>query len=184
MRKLIAVLNMTFDGFCDHTLGIADEETHKHYTDLLNNSGTLIYGRVTYKMMEDFWPTLIKNPTGKQNLDDFAVAIDTIPKIVFTRTLKNVNWETARIADRSIEEEILQLKQQPGKDILVGSPGLIVASLNLGLVDELQINVQPIIATKGLSLFEKVKSRIDLKLLKTKTFGCGAVVFYYALLKQ
>lgn len=170
---------MTLDGFCDHTLGIADEETHQHYTDLLNSTGTLIYGRITYQLMENFWPTIIKNPTGKKDLDDFAVAIDNIPKIVFSRTLKNVEWESARVADRSIEEEISELKQKPGKDILVGSPSLIVATLNLGLVDELQISVQPIIAGKGLPLFKNINDRIDLKLLKTKTFGCGSVVFYY-----
>ena len=129
--------------------------------------------------MENYWPGLIEHPTGDKSMDEFAVAVDSIPKIVFSRTLKNVEWKTARLAARDIEEEVLALKQQSGKDILVGSPSLIVASLNLGLVDELQLSVHPTIVGKGLSLLKNIDDRIDLKLVKTKTFTCGAVTFYY-----
>ena len=83
------------------------------------------------------------------------------------------------MAKKSVAEEVLELKQQPGKDVLVGSPSLIVATMNLGIVDEFQINVQPAIVAKGLSLLKNINDRINLKLLKTKTFGCGAVTFYY-----
>ena len=179
MRKLIAAMNMTLDGFCDHTSMSADAEVHQHYTDLLNSGDTIIYGRKTYQLMEDYWPTIIATPTGDRSLDDFAKAIDNITKVVFSNTLKNVTWRNSILAKRSIKEEVLDLKQKPGKDIFVGSPGMIVATMNLGLVDELQLSVHPTIAAKGLSLFEKIKDRIDLRLLKTKTFGCGAVLFYY-----
>ena len=129
--------------------------------------------------MENSWPTLVKNPSGNKPMDKFAVIIQNIHKIVFSHTLKNVEWQNATLAKKSIEEEILELREQPGKDILVGSPSLIVAALNLNLVDELQICVQPIILGKGLSLLKNIHNRIDLKLLKTKSFGCGAVIFYY-----
>jgi dihydrofolate reductase len=133
--------------------------------------------------MESYWPTLIENPSGDKSMDDFAVAIDKISKVVFSRTLKTVHWKTARVAQRGIKEEIVDLKQQPGKDIFVGSPSLIVAAANLGLIDEFQLSVQPTIIGKGLQLFKNINNRIDCKLLKTKTFGCGAVTFYYEPVK-
>ena len=172
-------MNMTLDGYCDHTFMIADDEIHQHYTALLNNAGGALYGRVTYELMT-YWQTVLKNPTGNKSNDDFAVAMDKLPKIVFSHTLKSLDWNTARLAKGSLQEEILTLKQQPGKDIFAGSPSMIVAATNLGLVDEFQISVHPTIVGTGLPLFKNVKERVNLKLLKTKTFGCGAVVFYYA----
>jgi dihydrofolate reductase len=179
MRKLIAAINITLDGFCDHTALMADDEIHQHYNELLSNSGTLIYGRITYQLMESYWPSVVINPTGNKPTDEFAVIIDNIPKIVFSRTLKNVDWKTAKLAKGGIKEEVLELKQQPGKDILVGSPGLIAACMNLNLIDEFQLSVQPIISGNGLPLFKNINDRIDLNLLKTKTFSCGAITLYY-----
>lgn len=183
MRKLIAAMNMTFDGFCDHTAMIADDEVHQHYTELLSNADTILYGRITYQLME-FWPTLLKNPSGNKSMDNFAIAIDKIQKIVFSHTMTNTEWQTTRLAKQDIKEEVLELKQQPGRDILVGSPSLIVQCLNLDLIDEYQVSVQPTIAGKGLPLFKNINDRADLKLLKTKTFGCGAIMFYYAPAKK
>jgi dihydrofolate reductase len=179
MRKLIAGMNMTLDGFCDHTAMIADDKIHEHYNDVLSNADTLIYGRTTYQLMESYWPTVVKDPTGNKPIDDFAVLIDNIQKIVYSRTLKSVDWKNSQLKNEISRDEILEYKKQEGKNILVGSPSLIVAFANLGLVDEYQFLVQPIILGSGLSLFKNIQSRIDLKLLKTKTFGCGAVGFYY-----
>ena len=187
MRKLIAAINMTLDGFCDHTAMIADEEIHQHYNELLSNAGTLIYGRITYQLMESYWPTVVKNPTGVKPTDEFAVTIDNIPKIVFSNTLKNVDWKNTKLKREVIKEEILELKQSRNggsKNILVGSPSLIVALMNLNLIDEFQLSVQPIILGNGLPLLKNINDRIDLKLLKTKTFGCGAVTLYYEPTKK
>src|SRR6187399_1956330 len=162
MRKLIAAINMTLDGFCDHTAGIADEELHQHYTELLKNAGTLLYGRITYQLMENYWPAIVKKPTGIKSMDEFAVAIDNIPKIVFSNTLKNVEWKTAKLAKREIKEEVLELKQSRdggSKDIFVGSPGLIVALTNLHLIDEFQLCVHPVIAGSGLPLFKNIQDK-------------------------
>src|SRR5690606_41294638 len=115
MGKAIAAINMTLDGFCDHTVGIVDEELHQHYSALLRSAGTILYGRITYQLME-YWPPIVKNPTGNRSIDEFAVIMDAIPKVVFSRTLKKTGWESARIATRSIEEEIAVLKQQSDKD--------------------------------------------------------------------
>ena len=181
MRKLIAAMNMTLDGFCDHTAMIADDEIHQHYSELLHSAGTLLYGRITYQLME-YWPTLIKNPSGNKSMDEFAVIMDNIPKVVFSHTLKSVEWRTARLAKRDLKEEVLELRQSRNcgsKDILVGSPSLIVALSKLDLIDEYQLGVQPTVLGSGLPLFKNIRDRVDLKLLKTKSFGCGAVMLYY-----
>jgi len=184
MRKLIAAMNMTLDGFCNHTAMIADEEVHQHYNDLLRGAGILIYGRITYQLMESYWPAIVKNPSGVKTQDEFAVLIDNIPKIVYSRTLKRVDWKNSELKKEIIKEEILELKRQVGKNLVVGSPGLIVAMAQLGLVDEFQLGVQPTILGGGLSLFKNIKDRINLKLLKTKTLGCGAVFLYYEPAKK
>ena len=184
MRKVIAAINMTLDGFCDHTAMIADDELHQHYNELLSNAGAVIYGRITYQLMESYWPTVVKNPTGNKPTDDFAVLIQDIPKIVFSHTLNNVEWKNARLAKKDVNEEVLDLKQQPGKDIFVGSPSLIVALTNLNLIDEYQLCVQPIILGSGLPLFKNITDRINLKLLKTKIFGSGSIVLCYEPLKN
>ena len=184
MRKLIAAMNMTLDGFCDHTSMTADDEIHQHYNELLSNADTLIYGRITYQLMESYWPSVVKDPTGNKPTDEFAVLIDNISKIVFSRTLKNVAWKNTTLKKEIIEEEILELKKQAGKNIVVGSPGLIVAFTQLDLVDEYQLGVQPTLVGSGLPLFKNIRDRVNLKLLKTKTFGCGAVMLYYEPTKK
>ena len=183
MRKVIAGMNMTLDGYCNHTAMIADDEIHQHYSDVLRNAGILLYGRITYQLME-YWPTVLKDPTGNKATDEFAEVIDKIPKVVFSHTLKSVEWETARLAKRDLKEEVLALRQETGKDILVGSPSLIVALSQLDLIDEYQIGVQPTVLGSGLPLFKNISDRIDLRLLKTKTFGCGAVMHYYETAKK
>lgn len=182
MRKIIAAINMTLDGFCDHTAGIADDEIHQHYNELLNNADTILFGRITYQLMENYWPSVVKNPTGNKPMDEFAVLIDNISKIVFSRTLKNVDWKNTKLKKEVIKEEVLELKQSRNggrKNILVGSPSLIAALTQLELIDEYQLCVHPIILGSGLPLFKNVKDRVNLKLLKTKTFDCGAVTLYY-----
>jgi dihydrofolate reductase len=178
MRKIIAAINMTLDGFCDHTAGVPDEEIHQHYADLLDNADVILYGRITYQLMK-FWQTLLKNPSGEKSMDDFAVAIDRVPKIVFSHTLKNTEWDSAKLSNRTIEEEVLELKQQSGKTILVGSRSLIIQLMKLNLIDEYQFCVHPVVAGNGLPLFENINDSTTLKLIKTKTFGGGAVTLYY-----
>jgi dihydrofolate reductase len=180
MRKVIAALNMTLDGICDHTVGIPDEELHQHYAELLDNAGVLLYGRTTYQLMQ-FWQTLLKNPSGQKSMDDFALSIDKIPKIVFSRTLKNTEWDSAKLATKEIEKVVLELKQQSesGKDILVGSRSLIIQLINLHLIDELQICIYPMIEGKGLPLFDKIKDRTIFRLSKTKIFNSGAILLCY-----
>jgi dihydrofolate reductase len=179
MRKIIAGINITLDGFCNHDAMTADDEMHQHYNDLLKNADTMIWGRIVYQMMESYWPTLIDNPSGNKPTDDFAVLADNIHKIVYSRTMNEVTWKNSELKKELNKEDILALKQQPGKNILVGSPSLIVAFTKLGLVDEYQFCIQPVILGQGLPLFKNITEKIDLKLLNTKTFKSGAVVMYY-----
>ena len=183
MGRVIAGINMTLDGFCDHTSAIADDELHQHYRELLQRVGIILYGRITYQLME-YWPPIVKNPTGNRATDGFAVVMDNIPKVVFSRTLSEVDWESARIATRSFEDEVLALRQQSDNDILVGSPSLIAAARELNLVDQYQLCIHPIIAGKGLPLFKNIGGMTFLKLVKTKTFGSGAIVLYYEPTKR
>lgn len=169
---------MTLDGVCDHTAGIPDEGLHQHYTELLDNAEAILYGRTTYQLMQ-FWQTLLQNPSDEKSMNDFAISIGKIQKIVFSNTLKDTGWNSATLAKRPLDEEILELKQQSKKDILVGSRSLIIQLLNSNLIDEFQICIHPVIEGKGLLLFDQIKDRILLKLVKTKVLHSGAVVFYY-----
>lgn len=178
MRKVIAAFNTTLDGICDHTAGIPDEELHHHYTELLSQGEAILYGRTTYQLME-FWRTLLENPSEDKSMNDFAKSIDKIPKIVFSHTLKDLDWKSATLAKHDLKETVLQLKQHSGKDIFIGSRSLIIQLIKLNLIDEFQICLHPVIAGSGLLLFENIKRRIIFKLLKTKTFSSGAVILYY-----
>jgi dihydrofolate reductase len=135
MKKILAAINMTLDGFCDHTLIVPDDETHQHYNDLLKETGELLSGRTTYQLMEDYWPLLAANPSGNKVEDEFAVLMDNSQKVVFSHTLESVPWKNSRLATGTLEEEITKLKQQSGK------PGLIAQAANLNLIDEYQIMV-------------------------------------------
>ncbi|MPR35910.1 dihydrofolate reductase family protein [Salmonirosea aquatica] len=178
MRKLIGAINMTLDGFCDHTAITPDEEIHHHYADLLRNAGTILYGRITYQLMQ-YWQTVVENPTGNQTMDEFASIMDNVPKMVFSHTLKDVAWESATLANRTLEAEISELKQQAGKNIFVGSRSLIIQLMKLNLLDELQLCVHPVIAGGGLPLFENIHDSTILTLIRTQTFTGGAVILYY-----
>lgn len=179
MSKIIAAINMTLDGYCDHTAVDPDEAIHDHYTELLKSSGTILYGSTTFKLMQ-YWQDLLQHPSGEPSMDDFAASIDQIPKIVFSHTLKDTGWSTATLAQQSLEATTIALKQQPGEPVLVGSPGLIRQLLQLNLIDEYQICVHPVVAGGGKPLFENV-NRTEFKLTNTKIFESGAIILYYRL---
>jgi dihydrofolate reductase len=183
MRKVIAAINMTLDGYCDHTAVTPDEEVHQHYKNLLLQADTILYGRITYQLME-FWRDLVENPSGETAMDEFAKVMNSTSKIVFSSSLKELNWHSASIAQQELANEVITLKKQNGKNIFVGSRSLINQLINLQLLDELQIMVHPLIAGKGLPLFEKLNGSKILLLENTKTFNCGAIILYYKFLNE
>lgn len=180
MSKTIAALNMTLDGICDHTAGVPDEALHQHYTRLIEEGGVILYGRVTYELMK-FWKPFVNEPSGEQAMDDFARAIHQIPKLVFSNTIKDTEWETATLATKDLVEEVKELKKNSSKDILIGSRSLIIQLLNLGLIDELQICIHPMLEGNGMRLFDQITNKSLLKLNKTKVFDSGCIVLYYEL---
>ena len=174
---------MTIDGNCDHTAGIPDKEIHQHYTELLGQGDAILYGRKTFELME-FWTTILQNPSEEKSMNEFARAIDKIPKIVFSRTLSSVEWESAKLAKRDLKDEVLELKKQSRKDILVGSRSLIIQLLKLDLIDEFQLCIYPIVTSGGLPLFSEIEQNITFKLLNTKTFESGSIIMYYQPLRK
>ncbi len=183
MNKVIAAFNMTLDGVCDHTTGVADGDLHRHYADLINDAGMLLYGRITYQLMQ-YWQNLLNNPSGEPSMDEFALSIDRVPKLVFSNTLQNTGWESAKLAQKSLAEEVTALKQAAQKDILVGSRSLIIQLLENSLVDEFQLCIHPVIEGKGLKLFDQLKNRVALQLVRSKQLKSGAIVLYYLPIKN
>jgi dihydrofolate reductase len=182
MRKVIAAINMTIDGFCDHTAVDPDEEIHQYYADLLESGGVVLYGRKTFELMK-FWQEILEHPSDEKAMDDFAKAIDRIPKIVFSTTLKSTEWDSAVLSTKSLEDVVHELKQMPGNDILVGSRGLINQLLKLNLIDEYQLCVHPVVLGGGLPLFEAGHDRTVFSLVRTKTFAGGAILLCYTRAK-
>ena len=183
MRRLIAAINMTIDGYCDHTAIVPDDEVHRHYAELLGSAGAILYGRITYQLMK-YWQDAAANPTGNPSTDGFAEIMDSVPKIVFSNTLKDPEWASARLALRSLEDEAAELKKQPGKDIFAGSRSIIMQLMKLDLLDEFQLCIHPVAAGGGLPLFENMNLRTEFKLTKTKTLGGGAIILYYEPLRR
>ena len=174
---------MTLDGYCDHTVAIADDEIHDHYTELLKRAGTLIYGRVTYQLMESFWPGLVRNPSSDRDLDEFAVAIDKIPKIVFSNTLKDApwgKWNNAEIIHGDAVIEIKRLKTLPGKHMVMwGSISLAQSLMKENLIDEYHLQFCPVLTGGGRNLFTGEIAQKNLQLLEVRHYNTGTVFLNY-----
>jgi len=185
MRKLIYAINVTLDGCCDHTKGIGGDDILEHYTGLLREVDLLVYGRKTYQLMVPYWPDIARNPPGETKEDkedyEYALAFDACDKIVFSRTLEQAQGKNTRIVRTGLKEEILALKKEPGKDILVGGVDIPSQLIELGLIDEYYFMVMPIIAVDGRRLMDGIglREKLQLKLVETRTFGSGSVLLHY-----
>jgi len=182
MRKVIYAINLTADGRCDHTPVSPDDELLDFFTNLVREVGILAYGRITYELMVPYWPNIVKNPSGETRADiDFAHAFDAAEKVVFSQSLDKVEDKNSRLVRTKAEDEIRRLKQEKGKNILLGGVALPTYLAELGLVDEYLFVVHPVIAGKGRRLFESsdLKENLQLKLADSKTYQSGAVVLHY-----
>jgi dihydrofolate reductase len=184
MRNVIFAINITVDGCCDHTKQVADDETHEYFTDLLREVDLLVFGRITYQLMVPFWPEVAKNQSMTKASNEFARTFDSIEKIVFSRSLESAEDKNTRIVRANLRDEILRLKQEPGKNILVGGVDIPSQLMELGLLDEYRFVVGPIVVGEGRRLLEGVSlpERLQLKLVESKIFKSGCVVLRY--LKQ
>ncbi|MCW3125810.1 MAG: dihydrofolate reductase [Bacteroidetes bacterium] len=179
MRKLIASMNITLDGYCDHTAGVVTDELHEHYNEQMRETGPQLMGRITYQLMESAWPPMVSHPTGNKPMDDFAILMNNATKIVFSRTLQHVDWKNATLAQGELTEEVMKLKQLAGESIVVGSPSLIAQLTQADLIDEYRLCIHPVVLGSGLVLFQGIQNKIGLNLVKTKTFHSGVVALYY-----
>lgn len=180
MRNVIFAINITLDGCCDHTKMMADEESHEYFTQLLRDVDLLVFGRKTYQLMVPFWPDIAKNHSDTKAINEFADAFDSINRVVFSRSLQSAEGKT-RIARTNLGDEIAKLKQEQGKNILIGGVSLPSQLMELGLVDEYRFVVQPILAGEGPRLLKGVslQERLRLKLVDSKIFKSGSVVLRY-----
>ncbi|HYL95876.1 MAG TPA: dihydrofolate reductase family protein [Terriglobales bacterium] len=181
MRNLIFAINITLDGCCDHTKQSVDEETLEYFTHLTRQADLQVFGRKTYQLMVPYWPEVLKNQSATKADTDFARAFDSINKLVFSRTLASADDKNTRIVRTNLRDEILRLKQEPGRDILVGGVDIPSQLIELGLVDEYRFVVGPIIAGAGRRLLEGASlwEKLQLKLVDSKMFKSGRVALRY-----
>src|SRR5271166_3746814 len=182
MRNVIFAINITLDGCCDHTKQSADEETHEYFTHLMRDVDLLVFGRKTYQLMVPFWPEVAKNQSMTKAENEFARTFDSINKIVFSRSLDSAEDRNTRIVRTNLHEEILKLKQEQGKNILVGGVDVPSQLIQLGLVDEYRFVVGPTIAGEGRRLLEGVSlaEKLRLKLVEPKALKSGTVALRYS----
>ena len=182
MRNVIFSINITLDGCCDHTKQFVDEEKLEYFTQLTREVDLQVLGRKTYELMVPYWPDVLKNPSETRADTEFARAFCSTNKVVFSRTLDSAEDKNTRIVRTDLRKEMLKLKQETGKDILVGGVDIPSQLIELGLIDEFRFVVGPIVAGEGRRLFEGVSlpERLRLKLVESKTFKSGSVALRYS----
>ena len=160
---------------------VADDELYKFYSNLLRNANTILFGRKTFQLMEAHWPSVAKNKTGTGEEIEFAQLMNEIHKIVFSKTGINTKWKDTTVLDHLNVTELLKLKQEPGKDVLVGSPSIVDQLTQLGLIDNYYFLIQPMISGNGKRFFETIKLNqpINLNLLETKFLKSGVAALCY-----
>lgn len=181
MRKLIYGINISLDGCCDHTKFSGGDDIHDYFRELLEETDLLIYGRKTYELMVPFWPEVAKTQSLNKTGNAFANVFAGIDRIVVSRTMNNADDERTTIIRENLEEEILKLKQQPGKAISTGGVELPSRLVESGLVDEFHIVVHPVIVGEGRRLFAEMRlpENVGLTLVSSTTLSSGCVALWY-----
>jgi len=198
MRNLIYAINITLDGCCDHTNRafavvrfaeqVANDEMLEYCTQLLRDADLFVYGRKTYQLMVPYWPDVAKDQSASKGDRDFAQAFESANKVVFSRSLDDAEAKkgdkNARVVRTNLRDEILKLKQEPGKNIIAGGVDIPSQLIELGLVDEFRFVVHPVLAGEGRRLLEGISlpEKLRLKLVESKPFKSGCVALRY--LKQ
>ena len=178
MRPLRYSINVTLDGCCDHRVGIADEDIHRHAVENIARADALLFGRVTYEMMEAAWRLATRTVAMPDWTEPFARTIDAAKKYVVSSTLDRVDWN-AELVRGDLGKAVQQLKQEPGKGLFTGGVKLPLALAELGLIDEYEFVVHARLVGHGPTLFAGLSKHIDLKLVSRQEFGSGAVAMRY-----
>lgn len=183
MRPLLYSINITLDGCCDHRVGVADEELHRHAAGHIAGADAIIFGRTTYEMMETAWRPDTRTRAWPDWMADwmvpFARTIDAARKYVVSDTLARADWNAEIVRGAQLESTIRQLKEQPGKGLFVGGVKLPLALAELGLIDQYEFIVHPRLVGHGPTLFAGLSKYVDLKLLDRREFASGALVLRY-----
>jgi dihydrofolate reductase len=184
MRKLIFAINMSLDGCVDHTKQIVSDEGPEYleyFIELMRETDVQIFGRKTYELMVPYWPEVAKDPSSSKEDREFGQAFNSLNKVVFSRTLKSVDDQNARIVSTGLRDEILKLKKEAGKNLLVGGVDIPSQLIELGLIDEFRFVIGPTIVGEGRRLFDGVSlpEKLQLKLVESKIFGSGRVALRY-----
>ncbi|MBG6223998.1 dihydrofolate reductase [Arthrobacter sp. CAN_A2] len=178
MQPLRYSINITLDGCCDHRVGEADEELHRHAVENLERADALLFGRVTYRMMEGAFRGPVPTDAGPAWTEPFARTIDAAKKYVVSSTLRSVDWN-AELLHGDLAEAVLELKHAPGRGLFTGGVTLPLALADLGLIDEYEFVVHPRIVGHGPALFAGLSRHLDLQLVDRQEFGSGAVALRY-----
>ena len=185
MRKLVLFMHLSLDGFAADTnsgLGWAsyDSELQQYAQGIVATVGSPVYGRVTYELMAGYWPAVLGNPNADEHSKAHAQWVDKVTKIVFSKTMKKAEWNNTIVINDNIAEEINKLKQQPGKDLVIfGSPGLAHSFMELDLIDEFQLTINPVLLGSGIPAYQNIKNKTNLKLVKSTTLKSGVVGLHY-----
>lgn len=185
LRKIILMMQVSLDGYFEGPnreldWNMVDEELHSHFNELLGAMGGFLEGRVTYELMADFWPTADADPANPAYVVEFARIWRDMPKIVYSTTLDHADWNTTVVRQVSAEE-VMELKAQPGGDLVVGGADLAASFMRLGLIDEYRLYVHPVLIGQGRPLFPPTEGTIRLRLAEVRPFGNGVVLLRYAL---
>ncbi len=187
MRKIIVTMWVSCDGFIagpngemDWIADSYDEEMGKYEGDLVNAADTLLLGRVTYQSFAGAWPYVPDNPSASEGEKEYARIVNAMHKIVFSKSLEKAEWHNSALAREIVPEDIEKMKQESGQDMVIyGSASIVQALTNLGLIDEYQLLVYPVVLGSGKPLFQNMQDRVKLKLIKTRVFPSGVVGLYY-----
>ena len=185
MRSVIFAINLTLDGCCDHTKQFADDEVHEYFTNLMRDVDLLAFGRKTYQLMVPFWPEVAQNQSMTKAMNEFARAFDSVKKVVFSRSLDSAEDKNTRIVRTDPHDEILKLKHEQGKNILVGGVDIPSQLTELGLIDEYCFVVSPFVAGAGRRLFDRLslRERLQLKLVDSMILKSGCMALRYSKAK-
>jgi dihydrofolate reductase len=179
MGLLTFGMNVTLDGCCDHREGIADDELHDHFTQLMDEAGAMLWGRITYEMMESAWPAVARDESAPRAMREWAQKLEAKPKYVVSASRRDFPWNNTFRVTGDLRGAVTELKLKTPRGVLVGSHALGTALERLGLIDEYRLVVHPVLAGHGPTLFQGLESSRRIELLSTKRFASGAVAMHY-----
>jgi len=179
MGLLTFGLNVTLDGCCDHRVGIADDELHDYFTELMDAAGAMLWGRITYELMESAWPAVARDENAPRALREWARKLEAKPKYVVSSSRRDFPWNNTFRVEGDLQEAVRRLKEKTPQGVLVGSPMLSTALERLGLIDEYRLVLHPVLAGHGPTLFQGLEPSRQLELVSTKRLKSGALALHY-----